>query len=375
MSRLGRNPCPSKAWQEANRYLGKGRGSLLPDCTDNKDPSLKAENQNSYFVNKIERLVISVNCDNNRQLFNPSLNPLYIVSLLALTTAIHLVAQLLCLSQLNDKKKNILNHWVSDKSQGKKPFKCESCDHDCGLKGNLQHHTNSVHEGKKPFRCESCDKGCAKGKGQETKIFAFKFVTAGQITKIIKKLNNTKALGVDNIGTDVWKKGVISLAGPIARLCNLSLASGIIPDLFKNAIIHPVYKGQGKNPKDPGSYRPIAILPAISKILETVVRDNILEWFEHTGYLPDSQFGFLPRRSVDMALIITQNDLIKAKSEGYIVGAMALDLSCAFDTLEHSTLIKKLESAGISGTALKWFTNYLSERSQCVLWNGNLSTP
>ena len=142
MSRLGRNPCPSKAWQEANRYLGKGRGSLLPDCTDNKDPSLKAENQNSYFVNKIERLVKSVNCDNNRQLFNPSLNPLYIVSLLALTTAIHLVAQLLCLSQLNDKKKNILNHWVSDKSQGKKPFKCESCDHDCGLKDNVQYYTN-----------------------------------------------------------------------------------------------------------------------------------------------------------------------------------------------------------------------------------------
>ena len=76
-----------------------------------------------------------------------------------------------------------------------------------------------------------------------------------------------------------------------------------------------------------------------------------------------------------MALIITQNDLIKAKSEGYIVGAMAFDLSCAFDTLEHSTLINKLESAGISGTALEWFSNYLYVRSQCILWNGNLSTP
>ena len=76
-----------------------------------------------------------------------------------------------------------------------------------------------------------------------------------------------------------------------------------------------------------------------------------------------------------MALIIAQNDLIKAKSEGYCVGAIAFDLSSAFDTLSHSTLTKKLESSGISGTPVKWFTNYLSSRSQCVLWNSKLSTP
>ena len=75
-----------------------------------------------------------------------------------------------------------------------------------------------------------------------------------------------------------------------------------------------------------------------------------------------------------MALIIAQNDLINAKSEGYSVGVMAFDLSAAFDTLCHSTLTKKLESSGISGTPLKWFKNYLSGRSQCVLWNGKLST-
>ena len=67
-----------------------------------------------------------------------------------------------------------------------------------------------------------------------------------------------------------------------------------------------------------------------------------------------------------MALIITQNDLIKAKNEGYVVGAMAFDLSSAFDTLEHSNLINKLKSARIAGTPLLWFSNYLSGKSQAL---------
>ena len=59
-------------------------------------------------------------------------------------------------------------------------------------------------------------------------------------------------MGVDEIPTQVWKKGVVVLAGPIAHVCNISLSSGIFPDLFKEAIVHPVFKGSGKDPRDPG---------------------------------------------------------------------------------------------------------------------------
>ena len=69
-----------------------------------------------------------------------------------------------------------------------------------------------------------------------TDSFSFKFVTAGDITRIIKALKNTKAEGVDNIPTAVWKKGVVVLAGPIARLCNISLSTGVFPDLFKQSL-------------------------------------------------------------------------------------------------------------------------------------------
>ena len=82
--------------------------------------------------------------------------------------------------------------------------------------------------------------------------------------------------------------GVEILAGPVARLVNLSLSTGKVPKLFKSAKVHPVYKGAEKNPRSPGSYRPISILPAISKILETVVRDSLLKWLDVHYFLPES---------------------------------------------------------------------------------------
>ena len=95
-------------------------------------------------------------------------------------------------------------------------------------------------------------------------------------------------MGVDEIPTQVWKKGVVVLAGPIARVCNISLSSGIFPDIFKEAIVHPVFKGSGKDPRDPGLYRPISILPSLSKILEIAVRDALLDWLMLQGFISDS---------------------------------------------------------------------------------------
>ena len=179
---------------------------------------------------------------------------------------------------------------------------------------------------------------------------------------------------MDGITTDVLKKGIVTLAGPITRLCNASMASGKVPDLFKKLIVHPVYKGQGKDPKDPSSYRQIAILPALSKILEITVRQALLSWFDHIEFIPDSQFGFRPGRSVSMTLTVAQNDWTYAKLKNNVVGLMAFDLSAAFDTLGHTTLLSKLENAGISGTPLKWFESYLNSRSQSVFWNNDMSS-
>ena len=214
-----------------------------------------------------------------------------------------------------------------------------------------------------------------ESKPKAKKNFSFTFVTAGSVTRIVKNLKNTTAMGVDEIPTQVWKKGVVVLAGPIAHVCNISLSTGIYPDIFKQAIIHPIFKGSGKDPRDPGSYRPISILPSLSKILETAVRDALLDWLKLQGFIPDSQFGFLPRRSGTMALACAQTDWIEAKSSGQVVGILAFDFSAAFDTIACLTLLSKLEAANVTGIPLKWIKSYMSDRYQRVLWNHNLSEP
>ena len=205
--------------------------------------------------------------------------------------------------------------------------------------------------------------------------FKFNFVNAGSIAKIIKGLKNTSAEGIDKIPTAAWKLGVEILAGPVAKTINLSLSTGKVPKLFKNALIHPVYKGGGKDPRSPGSYRPIAILPALSKILETVVRDSLLDWLELHKILPESQWGFRPGRSVAMALACSQADWIAAKNRGEAVAIIAYDLSAAFDTIAIGPLTQKLKNAGVVGTPLKWMESYMTGRSQSVIWNNSNSVP
>ena len=165
------------------------------------------------------------------------------------------------------------------------------------------------------------------------------------------------------------------LAGPIARICNLSLSTGIFPDMFKHAIIHPVFKGNGKDPRNPMSYRPISILPSLSKILEVAVRDALMDWLTLQRIIPDSQFGFQPGKSVTMALACAQNDWVESKANGDTIGIMAFDFSSAFDTISPTKLIAKLESAGITGIPLNWFHSYMTGRAQKVLWNDVISEP
>ena len=86
------------------------------------------------------------------------------------------------------------------------------------------------------------------------------------------------------------------------------MATGIYPELFKKAIVHPVHKGHGKDPRDPASYRPVAILPPMSKVLEDAVRDALLSWFKQIDFLPNTQYGFQPGKSVAMALTVAQTD-------------------------------------------------------------------
>ena len=311
ISRLKKNPGPQNTWKEAMTLLGRRRTARLPNCTTNPDPSLTADYQNEYFVKKVSDLLSTLSYTEEGNSFE---------------------------SEFSDK-----NFSVNSELDA-------SCDKNFAKETDLKN-TSSA---EKPFEVN--------------------FVTAGDITRIVRNMKNTKAIGVDGISTEVLKKDISVLASPIARICNISLSSGIFPDIFKEAIVHPVFKGSGKNPRNPASYRPISILPSLSKLLEIIIRDALLYFLIERNFLPDSQYGFLPGRSVAMGLISAQTDWVSAKSKGEFVGILAFDLSSAFDTVNSTTLIKKLQHAGVKGSQLRWFQSYMSDRSQSVLWNDSIST-
>jgi hypothetical protein len=176
----------------------------------------------------------------------------------------------------------------------------------------------------------------------KTSFLSLKFANESRIKKTICRLKTTRAQGIDEIPASVLKLGVSVLAAPIARLVNVSLASGVVLRAFKTALIVPVYKGKGKAKCDPASYRLIALLPAMVKILEIVVRDDLDLYLALTGALPDTQYRFRLARSASMALATAEDAWHSSRDLGKTVGIMAFDLTADFDTVGKEQLLQRL---------------------------------
>ncbi len=208
------------------------------------------------------------------------------------------------------------------------------------------------------------------------KKFEFKFANAGRTARIIKGLGNTTALGNDGIPASVWKMGVDCLAGPVSHLINRSLANGRVPQGFKKGKVIPVYKGKGKSVVDPASYRPVSLLPALSKVLELVVKEDLENFLQLTNGLPNSQFGFRSGRSTTTAVAAAHGSWLKAKQEGEMVAILAFDFSAAFDTVDPAALIEKLARLGVVGKReSSWFLSYMTGGQQSVEWDSVRSKP
>jgi hypothetical protein len=201
------------------------------------------------------------------------------------------------------------------------------------------------------FYIDKVDKLCVRNAGKtpsdtllwppRKRPFTFTFVRAARIAKVIKALNATEALGTDGIPVSVLKKGVECLASPLAHLMNTSFLTGKIPDVFKDAKVHPVHKGGGKSRAEPGSYRPVSILPAMSKILEGVVKQDLEKHLAAVNGLPTSQHGFRPGRSCTTALASAHLSWTSAATSGKVVGLMGFDFSSVFDTVAKESLLPK----------------------------------
>ncbi len=172
---------------------------------------------------------------------------------------------------------------------------------------------------------------------------------------------------LDPITSKLLKELLPEVIDPILAIINSSLALGYVPKTFKLAAIKPLIKNPQLNPKDLVNYRPISNLPFLSKILEKVASSQLYSFFEKNGICEEFQSGFRPYHSTETALIRVTNDLLLSSDRGCISLLVLLDLSAAFDTIDHNILLNRLEHfVGISGSALAWFKFYLSDRHQSI---------
>ena len=192
-----------------------------------------------------------------------------------------------------------------------------------------------------------------------------------EIIKIIESLKNSSA-GSDQLKPKVIKEVKSELLKPVLHLVNLSLKSGVFPEKLKEALITPVFK---KGCKDlVGNYRPISVLSVFSKILEKIMYKRLLGYLDSTRILYERQFGFRKGRSTEMAVTEAVSIITRALNDKDSILAVNMDLSKAFDTINHDILCKKLGKYGISGNLLKWFVSYLSNRKQSVRYGNTLSS-
>ena len=194
-----------------------------------------------------------------------------------------------------------------------------------------------------------------------------------EIDSIITNLKNDSATGIDNIPTLLIKNAKSSLVGPITHICNLCLATGVFPDILKNALVHPIHKAGNRD--SVGNYRPISVLTAISKILEKLINRRLVNYIKHNNILSANQFGFIKGKSTDDATLLLTETIAKNLDAKKKVIGVFLDMSKAFDTVSVPILLTKMASIGIRGIALDIFRSYLTNRTQWVRIGNYTSEP
>ena len=166
-----------------------------------------------------------------------------------------------------------------------------------------------------------------------------------------------------------------SIIDSITAIINDSLCSGTVPSCFKHAIVSPLIKKQGADAEVLKNYRPVSNLPFISKILEKVVAFQIHAYLERFQLLEEHQSAYRKTRGTETALLKIFNDLLSNADDRKISVLVMLDLSAAFDTIDHSILVDRLASFGFGGKVLEWFKSYLTNRTQSVFINNTSSEP
>lgn len=218
---------------------------------------------------------------------------------------------------------------------------------------------------------DSCRSSFLDNTNSNVEVFEWSTVSIQDILNATKSMSASESLDFYGMSNNLLKCTIVCLAEPLVFCINNLLKDGIFPDELKISRICPVYK---KGPKDqPQSYRPISIIPVLGKLIEVLVYNQLFSFFDRNNIFNSSQFGFRRGKSTTNALDELVRQIYLSFEKKSYAQATFCDLSKAFDCVDRSILLGKLEHYGIHACPLKFFKSYLENRSQMVLVNGEWS--
>jgi hypothetical protein len=196
--------------------------------------------------------------------------------------------------------------------------------------------------------------------------FEFKEIDVASVFKQLSTLKTNKSTGLAGISARLLKDAAAIIAPTLTDIFNQSLKSSIFPKIWKDGKVTSIFKSGDRSTLS--NYRPITVLPILSKILEHFVNTQIYSYLSENKILSQSQFGFRSKLSTSTVTILENAD------NGLITASVFLDFSKAFDTVDHAILLCKLQSFGLDNNSLNWFKSYLTNRQQKTSINNTLSS-
>ena len=201
------------------------------------------------------------------------------------------------------------------------------------------------------------------------KLSFFHPATIAEVSALLSRSPDTSC-DLDPIPTSLLKQ-CISVLPTITNIINLSLSTGVFPDQFKNCSVHPILKKNNLDKENLSNYRPISHLSYLSKLTERLVKNRLTEHLNENNLMNSFQSAYTKFNCTETTLLAVHDHIIRAMSQQQVTGLCLLDLSAAFDTIDHSILLHRLKSwFGFTETVLSWIHSYLSSRSFSVDING-----
>ena len=203
-------------------------------------------------------------------------------------------------------------------------------------------------------------------RSSDCQLSDFHPVTSEKLLKIVQRSTN-KSCQLDPIPTSVLKRHIMTFLPKLTEIVNASLQSGVFPKSLGDAIVTPILKKPSMDKEELKNYRPVSNIRYLSKVIETVVCSQLTQYLDDHKLLDPLQSAYRVGHSTETALLRVHNDILRIMDGSRAVFLVMLDLSAAFDTLDHDILLQRFRDRfGITGTAIQWFSSYFTRRTHWV---------